>query len=260
MPIRDLLRPLIPAAVRRARINWLHQREARRLADLPVVEAFSQIYERGLWGGEPDEYFSGFGSRDPRIVIPYVESVRAFADSFQNKLDAVDLGCGDFSVGAQIRSGFDAYRAYDVVPAVIDQNKRKYDSWNVEFGCLDIVEQPLPPGDVVLLRQVLQHLSNAQIAPVVPKLTNYRYVIITEHLPGTADFRANLDMAMGKHMRAGRAAKGRGEDSGIVLTAPPFSLPVVSERILCEVADPFNTGTIIRTTLYEPSYAAARIG
>ncbi len=179
-------------------MSWLHQREEQRLAELPAVDAFSQIYESGLWGGERDEYFSGLGSREPRIVGPYVDSVRAFADSFQSKLDAVDLGCGDFSVGAQIRSAFNTYRAYDVVPAVIDQNRRQYDGWNVEFGCIDIVEHPLPPGDVVMLRQVLQHLSNAQIARVVPKLTNYRYLIITEHLPGNADFRPNLDMPMGQ--------------------------------------------------------------
>ncbi len=253
MPIRDLLRPLIPAVVRRARMNWLHQREERRLAGLPVVEAFSQIYESGLWGGERDEYFSGLGSREPRIVAPYVESIRAFAAGFQAKLDAVDLGCGDFSVGAQIRSAFNAYRAYDVVPAVIDQNRREYDGEDVEFGCIDIVEQPLPPGDVVMLRQVLQHLSNAQIAKVVPKLANYRYVIITEHWPGNADFRPNLDMPMGQGVRVGRQKKGIAEDSGVVVTAPPFSLSVASERVLCEVEDPFNPGTRIRTTLYEPA-------
>jgi hypothetical protein len=253
MPIRDLLRPLIPAAIRRARINRLHQREERRLADLSVVEAFSQIYESGLWGGGPDEYFSGLGSRDPRIVLPYVETIRAFADSFPNKVDAVDLGCGDFSIGAQIRSAFDAYRAYDVVPAVIDQNKREYDGRNVEFGCIDIVKQPLPPGDVVMLRQVLQHLSNAQIAMVVPKLTNYRYVIITEHLPASGDFSPNLDMPMGQGVRVGRQRKGIAEDSGVVLTAPPFSLLVTSERVLCEVEDPFIPGSLIRTTLYEPA-------
>jgi len=253
MPVRDLLRPLIPAVVRRARMSWRHRREEQRLADLPAADAFSQIYESGLWGGERDEYFSGLGSREPRIVGPYVDSIRAFADSFEGKLDAVDLGCGDFSVGARIRSAFNIYRAYDVVPAVVEQNKREYQGLDVEFGCIDIVEQPLPPGDVVMLRQVLQHLSNAQIAKVVPKLANYRYAIITEHLPGSPDFRPNLDMPMGQGVRVGRQKKGIAEDSGVVVTAPPFSLPVASERVLCEVEDPFNPGTRIRTTLYEPA-------
>jgi hypothetical protein len=234
-------------------MSWLHRREERRLANLPAAEAFSQIYESGSWGGEHAEYFSGLGSREPRIVDPYVESIRAFAEGSQSKLDAVDLGCGDFSVGARIRSAFNAYRAYDVVPAVIEQNKREYQGLDVEFGCLDIVEQPLPPGDVVMLRQVLQHLSNAQIAKIVPKLSNYRYLIVTEHLPGNADFRPNLDMPMGQGVRVGRQKKGVAEDSGVVLTAPPFSLPVASERVLCEVEDPFNPGTRIRTTLYEPA-------
>lgn len=253
MLIRDLLRPLIPAIIREARTSWLDRREERRLAKLPVVQAFSQIYENGTWGGSADEYFSGLGSRDPRIFSPYVESVRAFANSFENKLDAVDLGCGDFSVGAQIRGAFAAYRAYDVVPAVIEQNKREYQDLDVEFGCIDIVEQPLPHGDVVMIRQVLQHLSNAQIAQVVPKLTHYRYLIVTEHLPGARDFPPNLDMPMGAGIRVGRQKKGGAQDSGVVLTAPPFSLAVTSERVLCEVEDPYNPGTIIRTTLYEPA-------
>ncbi len=253
MPIRDLVRRLIPAVVREARTSWHHWREERRLAKLRAVQVFSQIYESRSWGGSADEYFSGPGSRDSRIVSPYVESVRAFANSFGNKLDAVDLGCGDFSVGAQIRSAFAAYRAYDVVVAVIEQNKREYRDRDTEFGYIDIVEQPLPHGDVVMLRQVLQHLSNAQIARIVPKLTHYRYLIVTEHLPGTRDFPPNLDMPMSAGVRVGRQKEGIAQDSGVVLTAPPFSLPVTSERVLCEIEDPFNPGTIIRTTLYEPA-------
>ena len=253
MPIRNLLKPFIPAVIRDARIGWQHRREERRLARRAAVQVFSQIYESGSWGGSGDEYFSGPGSRDPRIVSPYVESVRAFADSFENKLDAVDLGCGDFSVGARIRSAFAAYRAYDVVAAVIEQNKREYQDLDTEFGCIDIVTQPLPHGDVLMLRQVLQHLSNAQIAKVVPKLTHYRFLIVTEHLPGRRDFPPNLDMPMGAGVRLDGEKQGSGQASGVVLTAPPFSLPVTSERVLCEIEDPYNPGTVIRTTLYEPA-------
>jgi len=38
---------------------------------------------------------------------------------------------------------------------------------------LNAVADSLPPGDVVILKQVLQHLRNADIAAIVEKLAQY---------------------------------------------------------------------------------------
>jgi len=41
----------------------------------------------------------------------------------------------------------------------------------------------LPAADLYLVRQVLQHLSNEEIAKVIANLGNARRVLISEHLP-----------------------------------------------------------------------------
>jgi hypothetical protein len=60
------------------------------------------------------------------------------------------------------------YTACDVVPALISRNQIEFSHLNVDFRCLDITHDDLPGADVAVLRQVLQHLSNAQILKIVP--------------------------------------------------------------------------------------------
>ena len=94
---------------------------------------------------------------------------------------------------------------------------------------------------MVLIRQVLQHLSNAQVAKILPKLTQYRFAVITEHLPGFGGFKPNIDKETGADHRVSFG-------SGLVLTDPPFNLTAKSSKILCEVEE---FGGIIRTIAFE---------
>jgi len=105
---------------------------------------------------------------------------------------------------------------------------------------VDIASDPLPPGDVVLIRQVLQHLSNADIAAALAKISAYEYAVITEHVPAAGPFKPNIDKPSGAEIRLSL-------QSGIVLTEPPFSLRPVSQDVLCEV--PAFAG-VIRTVAY----------
>jgi hypothetical protein len=80
----------------------------------------------------------------------------------------VDLGCGDFNVGSQLRPYCSEYVACDIVQSLIERNKLKFADRGVEFRALDMASDPLPAGDVVFIRQVLQHMSNAQILALLP--------------------------------------------------------------------------------------------
>ena len=115
---------------------------------------------------------------------------------------------------------------------------------NLRFEVLDIVRDPLPEGDVVFIRQVFQHLSNAHIAAVIRKLHRCPRWIVTEHLPAGSDFVANLDKHPGLNIRLDAPEAG---GSGVVLTAPPFNIRPAGEQILCEVP---SYGGVIRTTAY----------
>lgn len=202
-------------------------------------EAFSHIYRKGLWGSGPG-FQSGEGSRDPDVVLPYVAAVLRWADD-RGALDVVDLGCGDFVVGRQIRPAFRAYVACDVVPALIAHHLAGPDAGTVDFRCLDLSRDPLPPGDVVFIRQVLQHLPNAMISKLVPKLYAFRWLVLTEHLPIDPNFPPNRDKPIGPGIR-----KELG--SGVDLCARPFNLKVKGAQVLCEVP---QFGGIIRTTAYQ---------
>ncbi|ETS78851.1 hypothetical protein PFICI_08704 [Pestalotiopsis fici W106-1] len=162
------------------------------------------------------------------IVDPYVLNVRSFIkDTFSKAPDAVDLGCGDFNVGRRIRSAADHYVACDVVPAMIEYNRVAYAVEDVDFRVLDIVTAELPPGDVVFIRQVLQHLSNKQISDFLPKLGQYQWAIITEHIPFDDPFTPNHDILTG-NVRVMF-------NSGVELTEPPFNLVYYDKKVLCEL-------------------------
>lgn len=218
--------------------------QQERLRRSPPKEMFSEIYKNRLWGAH-DDFSSGSGSHTESIVGPYVEAVRRHLETLGPGLTVVDIGCGDFAVGSRIADMCSAYVACDVVPELIERNRRRFQAPGLRFETVDAVADTLPPGDVVCIRQVLQHLSNAQIAAIVPKLAQYRHWVITEHLPAAPDFEPNRDKRAGHDIRL---LSGR---SGVVLTAAPFNARPQREQVLCEVPEAVaGVAGVIRTVAY----------
>jgi hypothetical protein len=223
-----------------------HQaREAQLFQGLDTQGIFTKIYSERLWGhsGRPEHRFwSGSGSHVDAIVRPYLSAVTAFLAALGDKPDVVDLGCGDFAVGAQLRPHCAGYVACDIVAPLIEHNRDHFRSLEVDFRLLNIAADPLPHGGVAMIRQVLQHLSNDEILGVVRQVEQrFRYLVLTEHLPAAPDFPPNLDKPTGRDIRMTLG-------SGIVLTAAPFNLRPLDECVLCEAAE---AGGVIRTTLYQ---------
>jgi len=208
----------------------------------PTKDAMNQIYELNLWGGGNLDFYSGTGSHDSEIVYPYLEVVITFLKSLNNKLTVCDLGCGDFNVGKELVSYTDKYMAIDIVENLIDRNKRLYQGGNLEFQCLDIAKDDLPVADCVILRQVLQHLSNREILSVISKLKVYKYIVLTEHLP-LGDFIPNKDIISGQGIRLK-------QNSGVNVLNAPFNLKVKKETLLGEQILEAGKGRVV-TLLYE---------
>ncbi len=207
----------------------------------PTKAAMEQVYAMNLWGGEPTGFYSGIGSHDPKMVGPYIAAVGSFLTAFQPPLTVCDLGCGDFNVGKELVGYCKKYIAVDIVPDLIAHNKERFRNENLEFRCLDIALDELPAGDCALLRQVLQHISNAEIARVVRKLSEFKYVILTEHLP-EGDFVPNTDIISGQGIRIKK-------QSGVNLLHPPFNMQVKGEKQLLSVLSDDHKGRVV-TTLY----------
>ncbi|SDS31209.1 hypothetical protein SAMN04515667_1888 [Formosa sp. Hel1_31_208] len=208
----------------------------------PTKAAMTQVYEQALWGSHISGFYSGDGSHHPELVDPYVGTVSSFLTSFDTPLTVCDLGCGDFNVGQQLVKYAKCYVAVDIVSELIAYNSNHFKADHLEFHCLDLVADDLPSGNCALLRQVLQHLSNAEIHRILPKLSQYNYVILTEHVP-YGDFEPNTDLISGQGTRLKQG-------SGLELMAAPFHLKVRYTKQLLSVKSTDGKGIIV-TTLYK---------
>ncbi len=223
------------------------RRKAERLdsefAPLDHKTVFSKIYGQGVWGKKfGQNFYSGPGSHDQTLVAPYVKSVKEFFAQLSLKPSVVDLGCGDFNVGQQLRDFCEAYIACDVVPELVRHNAEKFAAFNVDFRCVDMIEGVLPKADVIFIREVLQHLSNEMITKVLAKLPlSCKYLILTEDIPAQDGFLPNLDKPTGPGTRTQFG-------SGVVVDAPPFNLKSMSKQIICELQ---RENSRLRTVVYE---------
>ncbi len=206
----------------------------------PTKAVMDQIYEQKLWGGKSFDFYSGSGSHNPEIISPYIAHISQFLKTHSN-LVVCDLGCGDFNIGKHFTQYTYQYHAIDIVETLINRNKKIYHKDNLEFYCLDISKDELPPGDCVLIRQVLQHISNAEIKRVLKKIVTYKYIIVTEHLP-TGNFTANKDIISSQGIRLKK-------NSGINLQKEPFNLKPKTTRNIDKHILKQDKG-IIQTTLY----------
>ncbi|MEY4400780.1 MAG: putative methyltransferase [Actinomycetota bacterium] len=177
-------------------------------------------------------------------VAPYVTAVSKFVEGLSWTPSVVDMGCGDFNVGSRIRQHFGKYIACDVAPEVLTENRSRFADLDVDFRQFDMINDEFPEADICIIRQVLQHLSNADIMRVVKKLNRYQILILTEPLPKT-EFTPNLDQPTGVSSRL-----ARGISSGVVLTEPPFSLRVVSSQVLCTTFDDSSAALIVTTMFF----------
>ena len=207
----------------------------------PTKDAMDQVYKMKLWGSNNAEFYSGSGSHQPEIIEPYIETISTFLTSFKNPITVLDLGCGDFNIGKNFVNFTQKYTAVDIVSELIKYNTEHFKAENLNFECLDIATDTLPKADCIILRQVLQHLSNAEVQSVVDKLSDYKYVILTEHLP-SEDFIPNKDIISGQGIRIKKK-------SGIDLLATPFNMKVKEEKELLSYTLEDGKGKIV-TTLY----------
>ena len=208
----------------------------------PAKDVMNQIYEMNLWGGNQFDFYSGIGSHDAKIIDPYLKVIIAFLESYNWSLIVCDLGCGDFNIGKHLTKYSKKYIAIDIVENLTKRNKNLYKDHNLEFYCLDIINDKLPSGDCIILRQVLQHLSNKDIEKVIKKITIYKYIILTEHIP-LGNFVSNKDIISGQGIRLK-------QNSGVNILDAPFNLKIKDQKQLEEHILENNKGRIL-TTLFK---------
>lgn len=190
-------------------------------------QIFDDIYANRRWKGDGD-ISSGLGSAGG-VFTEYEDLIVAYIER-ENLTSVLDIGCGDFRVAGRILdrvASTVSYTGADVSKAVVEQNTHNHSSENVRFVQLDAVNDDLPRAQLVVIREVLQHLSNADILKLVSKLLSFDHVIISNHDSAKAA-RVNMDIPTGA---ATRASFG----SALNLSAPPFNFEM---QVLLESIDP----------------------
>jgi SAM-dependent methyltransferase len=172
------------------------------MADLDKV--FSNIYAKGVWGNG-----SGAGS-DPTNVEEYVRFLQDFIRT-RGIRSIVDCGCGDW----QLMRNFDLagvdYLGIDLVPDVVARNQSEFGRPGVRFELGNFSEMELPSADLVLCKDVLQHLPDQNVFRFLAGLDRFKYALLTNDLGRNADRDATL-------------AASSWHFAPIDLTAAPFSL------------------------------------
>ena len=171
--------------------------------DLPHAAVFDFIYASNDWC-----VGSGYGSL-PRTTESYRHLLQDFLARHAIR-SVVDAGCGDWQFSRLIDwSGID-YLGIDV-SAVLIKNIARYAAPNIRFVEGDIRTLDHPGADLLIVKDVLQHWSNADIQALIPSFARYRYCLITNGATATTLPLLNKDI---------RAGEWRPVD----LALPPFSL------------------------------------
>ena len=192
-----------------------------------IGEVFSEVYKKELWAqGEEGKYlnggakfYSGSGSYN-KSSVDYIRFITEYIRA-NNIHSLTDIGCGDFNIGKQIcqQNPHISYYGVDVVSDLINYNSENFGSDRIKFYCLNTLAEKIPQSDLLLIRQVLQHLSNGDIAQLTRNcFPGFGHILVTEHQPKPEYLvRANIEKSSGPNSRVGNA-----NGSGVYLDKPPF--------------------------------------
>ena len=105
MDVSKIIKKITPGFIRRVQRAKRDELVKKEFAGLSNKEVFEKIYSEKRWGSAKDvkrKFSSGDGTRDDIIVEKYINSVKEFFGPSAINLSAVDVGCGDFTVGSKI--------------------------------------------------------------------------------------------------------------------------------------------------------------
>jgi 2-polyprenyl-3-methyl-5-hydroxy-6-metoxy-1,4-benzoquinol methylase len=218
--VKRWLKLIVPAAVLDGYRRLRRHREWARNAALSAEEIFTDIYAKEVWGKSADGSFASGSGSSGSAAEQYVTFVADFIKS-RSIASIVDVGCGDFRVGFSLMESLYGlqvkYHGIDVVKYLVDYNNDTFSDNYTKFSTINAITHDLPDGDICLIRQVLQHLSNKDIIDILTKTAKYSSVIIAEHHPDPELLTThNADKVRGADTRIV-------DGSGIFIEREPFN-------------------------------------
>ncbi|GEM_PF-1974180 len=154
---------------------------------------FNKIYTSNRWV---------FGSGTGSVAInnlKYIQFLQNFLDSHADIKRILDVGCGDWQIGSKIDWNNRKYIGIDVSDYVLTENIQKYETDSVKFQVMDATNDELPHADLIILKDVLEHLSFDHIQLILNKTTKFKYVLIQNDINILET--TNYDIENGKYRK-----------------------------------------------------------
>lgn len=196
----------------------------------PILkEVFESIYHSHSWGGKSR---SGPGS-DKKNTFSYIQFVNHWLERHPECKSIVELGCGDWATTGLINlSPRHSYFGQDIVPSLISSNQKLYQSGSIHFECFDFLSQAPPCADLLLIKDVLQHLSNdgvhAFLRDILPR---YRYAIITNDIHKYEKWRCLGIFTLKRELQKPNIDIPDGKSRPLRLDKTPFRIKVTHRSI-----------------------------
>jgi 2-polyprenyl-3-methyl-5-hydroxy-6-metoxy-1,4-benzoquinol methylase len=145
-----------------------------------LKNVFNNIYENGKWNnGLRSVPLSGPGSS-----LETAKNFLLFIDKFiedNNIKSVIDTGCGDLtwiSKSNFFNNDNFNYLGIDISDYIININKEKYPNKNFQVN--NVIENFSNCGDLIIIRDVIFHLSNNDILNVFKNIKNkFKYICVT---------------------------------------------------------------------------------
>lgn len=155
-------------------------------------EVFTNIYQTNFWND--DQSVSGTGSNLVQTQ-KIVEEIPALLKKYGIK-SMLDVPCGDFNWMSRIDlTGID-YTGADIVDDIVEKCQQQFAAPNISFRTLNLIEDPLPEVDLLLVRDCLVHFPNEMVDRALVNIfrSNIKYLLVTSFRNRTE----NPDIPFGK--------------------------------------------------------------
>jgi SAM-dependent methyltransferase len=154
--------------------------------------AFDNVYLNDVWG-----YKSGPGS-DPTFAKPWIDQVNYFL-SRKDVKTVIDIGCGDWRIGKCLNLEGKDYTGIDISSIILKETSLNATE-NIKFIHGDFETLETHDADLIIIKDVLQHLTNASIYNIINKIMGKaKYALICDDLDRDNKSNNNADIMPGHH-------------------------------------------------------------
>lgn len=157
--------------------------EEQRTRPSELTHTFNDIYANGAWAKSAD----GKGTSGTGSTVAITQEYRHYLEDFikSHKIKSiVDAGCGDWEFSSVVDWNHARYLGVDISTTVIAQVRQKYQNKTVRFMVGDVT-QDLPSADLLICKDVLQHLPIKLIKKFIKnnlRRGKYKWALITNDL------------------------------------------------------------------------------